>query len=260
METRAARHVYGKFAQRMLSEAETGMEAAEPDALSGLQARLDELLDGIRPVYMLDAGCGKDRVIPIADELNIVGVDISADELAKNNSLDEAIVGDIQTCDLGDSRFDVIVCWNVLEHIEDPSKALLNFKKALKPHGVLVVAVPHAMSIKGLVTRFTPHWFHERFRGWIRRRPSDELTFKAFPTVMSPSITPQHLCAFARKHNLTIEFLAEYENWEQKKLRAKLRLTGRAFYIVQVFISSVSFGSVTARATDAIVVMQKPTA
>lgn len=251
--------IYGKYAQRMLNEAGTGTRAAEPAALSGLQTRLDELLEGVRrPVQMLDAGCGKLRTIPVADELHIVGVDISADEISNNDAIDEAIVGDIQTCDLGHSRFDVIICWNVLEHVEDPVKALLNFKTALRPGGLLVLAVPHAMSVKGLTTRFTPHRFHDAFRRWIKPGASRELILHAFPTVMSPSITPKRLHAFAQNNGLSMELVTEYENWQQKRLRARLRLTGRMLTVMQTTVDVLSLGAVTARVTDAIVVMQKP--
>src|ERR1700734_2012732 len=113
--------VYGKYAQRMLLESGTGMQAAEPAALGALQARLDELLSDNRPVHMLDAGCGKLRAIPVADELHIVGIDVSAVEISSNDLLSEAIVGDIQTYDLGSSRFDIVICWNVLEHVESPT-------------------------------------------------------------------------------------------------------------------------------------------
>jgi 2-polyprenyl-3-methyl-5-hydroxy-6-metoxy-1,4-benzoquinol methylase len=249
--------VYGKYAQRMLLESGTGMRAAEPAALRALQERLDELLCDTQPVYMLDAGCGKLRAIPVADELYIVGIDVSEEEISRNDLLSEAIVGDIQTYDLGDSRFDVIICWNVLEHVEAPIKALLNFKTALKPGGLLVLAVPHAMSVKGLATRFTPYWFHDKFRSWIKPDAHSELVLNAFPTVMSPAITPKRLRAFARDNALSIEFLTEYENWQQKKLRAKLKLTGGAFRAIQKIIAALSLGSVTASATDALVVMQK---
>jgi SAM-dependent methyltransferase len=248
--------VYGQYAQRML--ARTGgiqMDAAEPDAWGHLQACLDELLAGTKPVHILDAGCGKNRPIPIATDSYIVGVDISERQLARNDALDEIIVGDIQTCDLGRCRFDTVVCWDVLEHVECPEKALVNFLGALKPGGVLVVVVPHAASIKGLVTRFTPHWFHT----WMGRLMTGrDHHSERFPTVMSPSITPKRLSLFARDHALTVRLLSEYEGWEQKKLRAKLKLTGRAFRAIEILVRTLSFGTITVSATDAIIVMQKP--
>lgn len=245
---------YGTFAQKQLSASRgVPLAAAEPVVFAALQARLDELLADVKPVQLLDAGCGKHRPIPIADDCHIVGVDISERQLEDNPAIDEAIVGDIQTCQLGRSRFDAIVCWYVLEHLENPEQALLNFKSALKPRGVIVLAVPHASSIKGLVTRFTPFWFH----GWVwRHLLSRQPGVEPFPTFMSLSITPQRLCAFAKDHGLSVEFLSEYEGWEQKKLRSRLRLTGRAFWLLQLLVRCLSFGKITFGVTDAVVVLQ----
>lgn len=245
--------VYGRYAQRML--AETSLDAAEPAVQRGLQTRLDELLaHATRPVQMLDAGCGRRRAVPVANDRYVVGVDLSEDQLAHNEAVDEAIIGDIQVCDLGGARFDAVFCWYVLEHLDNPEKALLNLWSALKPNGVLILAVPHARSVRGLVTRFTPHWFHKWIRGLLGGsidRPDP------FPTVMSSAIMPRRLCAFAQRHNLTVEFSSEFECWEQKKLRAKLKLTGGAFQIVEALVRTLSVGVVTIGVTDAIVVMQK---
>jgi 2-polyprenyl-3-methyl-5-hydroxy-6-metoxy-1,4-benzoquinol methylase len=246
--------VYGAWAQRMLAEARgVSMKAEEPEVLSGLQGRLDELLGHLSPVHMLDAGCGKNRAVPVATECYIVGVDISESQLANNSAIDEAIVGDIQTCELGKARFDAVFCWDVLEHVERPEQALLNFKSALKPGGVMIIAVPHVSSIKGLVTRFTPFWFH----GWVWHRLLGlEPEIEPFPTVMSPAIAPQRLRRFAQENDLTVEFLSEYEGWKQKKLRSDLRLTGRVFQATQALVKGLSLGRVTIKVTDAIVVMR----
>jgi len=246
--------VYGRYAQRMLEQSDgVRLDAAEPVVLGALQARLDELLAHVKPVRMLDAGCGQNRAVPVASDRYVVGIDISENQVVNNNALDEAIVGDIETSDLGHSCFDAVICWYVLEHIKHPENALLNFKRSLKPHGVLIVAVPHALSIRGLVTRFTPYWFH----GWVRRLMDNTASRpEPFPTVMSSSITPKQLCAFARDHGLAIEFLSEFEGWEQKKLRARLRLTGRAFQAIQALVKALSLGTITVGVTDVIVVMQ----
>jgi predicted SAM-dependent methyltransferase len=44
------------------------------------------------------------------------------------------------------NHYDVITLWHVFEHINDPKEALDSFFTALKPGGVLVLAVPNADS------------------------------------------------------------------------------------------------------------------
>jgi 2-polyprenyl-3-methyl-5-hydroxy-6-metoxy-1,4-benzoquinol methylase len=248
---------YGAWEQQMLADSSRGepMLAAEPAVLSALQARLDELVGQTRPVCLLDAGCGKHRAVPVADDCYVVGIDISEEQIVDNAAIQEAIVGDIQTCELGDARFDAVICWDVLEHLERPQQALLNFKSALKPGGVMILAVPHASSIKGVVTRFTPYWLH----GWVwHRLLGVKPAIEPFPTIMSPAIAPRRLRAFARENDLSVEFLVEYEGWKQKKLRSRLWLRGRAFKALNLAIRTLSLGSVTFAVTDAIVVMRSP--
>jgi 2-polyprenyl-3-methyl-5-hydroxy-6-metoxy-1,4-benzoquinol methylase len=238
----------------MLAESGSKMVAVEPEVQGRLQAHLDELLADVRPVQLLDAGCGANRAVPIADDRYVVGIDLSEEQLAENTAIDEAIVGDVQTCELQADHFDAVVCWNVLEHLPNPQHALLNFKSALKPGGVMVLAVPQVMSVKGLITRFTPFWFHR----WIWQLLLDrDPTVERFPTVMSTSIAPRRLQTFARENGFTIEFLSEYEGWPQKKVRSKLRLTGPSFHAIRLLVSALSLGAITAATTDVVVIMRK---
>jgi SAM-dependent methyltransferase len=230
------------------------LEPVEQELYGALQARLDELLLGHeRPIHVLDAGCGHRLYVPIADERYVVGIDIEPNQL--RDDLDEAIVGDLQTHEFGRNRFDAVICWNVLEHVADPVLVIEKFIDSLKPGGVVILALPHVASVKGLVTKYSPQWFHD----WVWTHllgagPSHE----AFPTVLSSSLKPARLQQFARERGLSVEFLAEYESWAQKRVRRKLRLTGRAFAALARLVRVVSLGRVTIAATDAIVVVRKP--
>jgi ubiquinone/menaquinone biosynthesis C-methylase UbiE len=52
--------------------------------------------------------------------------------------------GDLLSLDLGESVFDAITMWHVLEHAIDPLGNLKKARRLLKPDGVLIVAVPNA--------------------------------------------------------------------------------------------------------------------
>jgi SAM-dependent methyltransferase len=231
-----------------------GSLAPVDDEVRGrLQACLDELLRDVRPVRVLDAGCGRRLVVPVADAIHVVGIDIDAEQLRPD--LDEALVGDLQTYDLGRDRFDAIICWYVLEHIADPVRVIEKFVDALTPGGVLVLAVPHVSSVKGLVTKYTPQWFHD----WMWSRvfgagPRHE----AFPTVLSRSLTPRALRRQAGASGLAVEFLAEFEAWPQKRIRRKLRLRGRLFGALATVVRWASLGTITVAFTDMVMVMRKP--
>lgn len=229
------------------------LEPVDEAVRERLQACLAQLLTEARPVRVLDAGCGKRLVVPIADDTYVVGIDIDAAQL--RSDLDEALVGDLQTYDLGLGCFDVIICWYVLEHIADPALVVGKLIDALGPGGALVLAVPHVSSVKGLITKYTPQWFHD----WMWSRvfgagPGHE----AFPTVLARSLTPAALRRQALTAGLTVAFMAEFEAWPQKRIRRKLRITGRAFKILAACVRLASLGKVTVAVTDMVMVMHKP--
>jgi SAM-dependent methyltransferase len=242
------------LAQLELPALRTGsLEPIEPALFSSLQARLDQLLADVRPVRVLDAGCGHRLYVPLAEDRYVVGIDIEPSQLRED--LDEAIVGDLQTLNLGVAHFDAVICWNVLEHLSDPMLVIRKFIDALTPGGVAILAMPHVASVKGLVTKYTPHWFH----GWVWRHllgagPQHE----EFPTVLSRSLAPARLQRYARRAGLSVEFLAPYEAWPQKKIRRKLRLGPKSFALFSRLVAVISLGRVTIGATDLIIVLRKP--
>ncbi len=246
---------FGAWAQRRLVESSgKSLKASEPAIFAALQERLDELLTSLESVRMLDAGCGKRRAVPIARTRFVVGIDISRSQVEKNPDVDEGIVGDVQTYQFEPTSFDAVVCWNVLEHLEDPRQALLSFERALKPGGLLIIALPHVRSIKGVVTRYTPFWFHKLvWSGLLGAKPE----FEPFPTVMSSTITPRRLKEFADERGLCIEYFAMYESWQQRSLRSRVGLNDRTFKLVTRAVKTLSRGTVTAEVTDVAMVMSK---
>ena len=85
-----------------------------------LEVFLKSLMNGRRSLTLLEAGCGSMSHVGIEGVEKVVGIDVSEAQLARNTSLHEKIVGNLETYPLPENTFDVIVCWNVLEHIPDP--------------------------------------------------------------------------------------------------------------------------------------------
>jgi 2-polyprenyl-3-methyl-5-hydroxy-6-metoxy-1,4-benzoquinol methylase len=156
---------------------------------------------------ILEAGCGADSPVKLEQAGNyVVGIDISKKQIERNKVVNEGIVGDIQSYPLQKSEFDMIICWNVLEHLEHPDRALENFKNAIKPGGLIVIGIPNVLSIKGLVTKYTPHAFHIFFYKYVYRNAS--LTGKddtgPFKTFLKYSISLPAIKKFAAKNNLKL--------------------------------------------------------
>jgi O-antigen biosynthesis protein len=78
----------------------------------------------------------------------VVGIELDPEMAANAEKFTEKmIVGDIDQLDLaeelGDERFDAIVAADVLEHLRDPLKVLLELKKFLAPDGSFVISFPN---------------------------------------------------------------------------------------------------------------------
>ena len=173
-----------------------------------LQDRLNQLIVK-KGLTVLEAGCGSISHIALGDVDKIVGIDISEKQLGRNQQLDEKILGDIQTYDLGDQQFDIVVSWDVLEHIERPEKALDNFFKAVKADGLIILAAPNFYSLKGFVTWLMPHimhvWFYRYLIGDKRAGTQD---FGPFKTYLKSAMWPKNINKKARKSGFSVEFFS----------------------------------------------------
>jgi SAM-dependent methyltransferase len=114
-----------------------------------------------RDIRVLEAGCGFRSPVEFGDHAYVVGLDIDKTAVRRNDKLDEALVGDLQTYPLPAEAFDLIFCRFVLEHLQDPERALENMRRALKPGGWLTLMFPNRWSLKGVVARLTPQVVHD---------------------------------------------------------------------------------------------------
>lgn len=130
--------------------------------------------------------------VELPPNAHVVGLDASAVALASNESVDEAIVGDVETYPLPDRQFDLVVCHDVLEHLGDPVAAVRNLARSVAAGGELDVQMPILWSDKGLVTRLTPHRFHVWcYRVLFRIETAGRDGYAPFPTKLR--ITPKRL-------------------------------------------------------------------
>jgi ubiquinone/menaquinone biosynthesis C-methylase UbiE len=197
---------------------------------------VDTLLVGKDRIKVLEAGCGSARQIHFNAETFVVGIDISAEELEKNRDVQEKLHGDIQEYPLPKEEFDVVVCWMVLEHLSRPKDALKNMFRTTKPGGIVILGIPNLGSIKGMVTKFTPFWFHKAFYRYMR------YTSRHFPTYLRADILPNRLIRFAERNGFSVAFCRLVEGNVPKKLRNRSRIVDLAFLAVDAALRIVSLG------------------
>jgi SAM-dependent methyltransferase len=105
-----------------------------------------------RPVVeLLDVGVGNGRTyryceaIGVADRIAFHGIDNSARRLSQVHAAPrwQLMLGDVQSgLPFPDSRFDVVVCEQLLEHVPDPRAVAGEMVRVLAPGGLLVIGVP----------------------------------------------------------------------------------------------------------------------
>lgn len=127
----------------------------------------DELYARVLPLLfpgatVLDVGAGRHPTIAPRDRpegCRYVGLDISGEELqaAGSDSYDQVIVADI-TSPLGrDHEFDVIVSWQVLEHVSPLAASFESLRECLRPGGTLLAQLTGSYAAFALAGRLLPH-------------------------------------------------------------------------------------------------------
>lgn len=193
--------------------------------------KLHSVIEGLLPprsqLRVLEAGCGSTSHLPLNPLWQLTGIDLSETQLLKNTHLHEKVLGNLETYQWGTAQFDMIVCWDVIEHLPNPQRALKNLFDALAPEGLLVLAFPHVHSIKGWVTKLTPYSVHIAFYRFLLGADVS----RQFPTYLRMEIVPQRIINFAAQHGLECSYRVEYEGPVQKHLRQRNPLANLFFSV-----------------------------
>lgn len=164
--------------------------------------------------HALDIACGSgygSNLLLHAGAARVVGVDIGADQIAfaNDNFVDSRLefrVGDIRTIELAET-FDVITCFETIEHVDDYESALVNLRRLLRQDGQLLISSPnrpvtspHARSISDPPS----NPFHVReFTPEELRRALVMAGFDVDPTMygqrLQPHIAPRVLASLYRR-------------------------------------------------------------
>ncbi|MDP2334233.1 MAG: methyltransferase domain-containing protein [Reyranella sp.] len=171
-----------------------------------------------------EAGGGSTSFLPldVLRRAHVTVVDIDEDQIRNNDYAQETILGDVQSHRFGPGSFDLVICYNVIEHLPDVEAALLRFCESLKQGGLILIGAPNPKSLSGVVTKYSPHWFHVWFYRHVRGDRKAGLPGQApFPTFFHPLVTLSRLEAFAAAHGLQMIYRKEYESPRYPEMRAR---------------------------------------
>lgn len=114
---------------------------------------------------LLDVGCGTGHFLKYVKETDsswkLFGVEPSGllRKVAITNSGVVIKNGSLDAIPFGDSYFDIITCYDVLEHSMDLKKNMRELKRVLKPGGLLFVQAPNYRSLMAQLTSDGWDWW-----------------------------------------------------------------------------------------------------
>ncbi len=110
---------------------------------------------------LLDLGCSAGAFLSTMrrDSWQLHGIEISPNEArrAEERTGAKVFVGDILDAPFAPTSFDVITCFDVLEHLYEPRKIMEKLRVWLKPGGIFYMAVPNIASWESHL--FKGYWF-----------------------------------------------------------------------------------------------------
>jgi O-antigen biosynthesis protein len=113
---------------------------------------------------VLDAGCGVgygSAMLARAGAADVVGLDLSAKavEAAAQGAPANAsfVAGDVHALPFDAGRFEVVVCFEVIEHVEGQDEVIAELARVLAPGGVLAISSPN----RDVYPAGNPHHLHE---------------------------------------------------------------------------------------------------
>ncbi len=186
----------------------------EHETIWGYKKRLEFLLSQIQSRYgkervsILDVGCGNGSMmsLPLAEQgYTVTGIDLDEHSIQKareTNPFHNATFLVAKTKDLLGNQYDVVICSEVLEHIEDYEPVILDLRRLCKPEGIVFITVPNGYGpfeidsflAKRLKQLSVPEKIRQPISRWIRSK------HKQAGVASTENIECPHVHFFTMKH------------------------------------------------------------
>lgn len=205
-----------------------------------------------RPVSILEAGGGSHSHLETGrlNVARITTIDISPEQLARNSYAHTKILGDLEEFRY-DERYDIVIVYNVLEHLARADRALERLAEACADGGLFVVGSPYMGSFSGLVTRLTPHAVHVGFyRHVLGRATAGEPGHPPFPTHFHPLTDPGRLAAWLDTAGFECLLLGTFESGVYRLARERQPLVGALLVAATALLNLVTPKRYNARHGD----------
>lgn len=121
-----------------------------PDDQSSSDPEMDIIKSLVQGKNVLELGCGSRKIVP-----DSIGVDIIENGKQARDYDKRVSVADVQ-CDVTDplpferDQFETVIASHIIEHCVDTVGTLMNWKKVLKPGGMLIISTPNELITNGI--------------------------------------------------------------------------------------------------------------
>jgi len=136
------------------------ISAAGEDSQSRWGFRKEAIAQFKQSGALLDLGCSSGSFLEFmrSESWRLYGIEMSPDcaTKAEAKSGAQVFVGNILDAPFPSESFDVITCFDVLEHLHEPRRVMAKVAEWLKPGGIFYVLVPNVDSAEGRV--FGSYW------------------------------------------------------------------------------------------------------
>ncbi len=226
--------------------------------------RIIELLSKFKTGSVLEFGCGAGTLIKELYELGFecTAVEESESALAiakKFNQQTKNIVLD-HIAKLPNNKFDYLLAFEVLEHIEDDFSALKLWRKHLNDNGKLMLSVPAHMSKWSATDVWAGHFRRyekEQLIELLKRAGFEEIYIESYGYPLANLITPlrvkQHQIDLEKRKNSTKDFSTfnNHQSGISRSTEGKLffllknpigKLVMQFFYSLQILFKKFDLG------------------
>jgi SAM-dependent methyltransferase len=195
------------------------------DNYSDAVMQLASTLGDLHGLNVLEAGCGSGSYLDLS-RCVVTGVDISQHQLDRNQQLAHRVCADLHVYEnpTWNDSFDLIICWDVVEHLRDPKVAIEKFLQWLKPNGRLVLAYPNPQILKGYATKYTPYFVHQAFYKLASGTPfsASKTDQGPFRTFFNRDLHIVRLKTLFERYGCVIEHFLSAESYQNKFIKKYL--------------------------------------
>lgn len=217
----------------------------------------------LRSGIVLEAGAGSYSHFCLPEDSHVLCLDIDHHQLLTNDSGGLRVQADIHDIPLDNKSMSVVICFNVIEHLSKPEKAVQEMCNVITDEGIIIIGFPERNSLKGLITRFTPIGFHRwYYKNIVKKQDRGGGHYDAFETPFGDIVSCANIVQKLNNSNFDILFCEQYDGAKAYQITqgsALRRLASFPYYVVATLCEWLSLGRWKASLSDVLIVAKKST-